>query len=145
MTLCTHVYIHEEIEPMLVFAKCRDLLGCEITHTAKFYFNEDGSWDASNDLGQGLPAWLIISFRPGAPLTTSAQAASHNEDCENDCDGKWHDQACWVDLSFDTTYSYGENGEGCGHLHARLLAELGAWIERTPSGSHRAGPFSGAQ
>ena len=148
MTLCTHVYIHEEIEPMLVFAKCRDLLGCDKTHTAKFdfRFGEGEEWTVLNEAGQGLPALLYLEFCPGQALRTPSESRAHGKYCEDGCDGSSHDPPCWIDVSFDTAYGYvDENGEGCGHLHVRLLAELGAWIERAPSGGRRSGTPSGAR
>lgn len=129
MTLNTGVYVRDRIDPMEVFAKCRDLLGATPKIEARFYFERDGGeWSVGNKSGQGLPALLDIEFRPGEPLRTEEQSAACDTYCDDDCDGKWHRPACWLSLSFDTTYSYTDEHGGCGHLHARLLADLGEWL-----------------
>jgi len=99
-------------------------------------------WWIWNAPGQGLCALLDMSYRPDAPYRSAEQAASHDEDICNlpsaswydeesgPCDGSGHSPACWLEISFDTTYGYkGDNGEGCGDLHARLVAELGQWLD----------------
>src|SRR5690606_25459508 len=89
------------------------------------------AWSIGNLPGQGLCALLDISYRPGAPLRTPEQAAEHDEDiCNLPCDGDRHPPACWLEISINTAYGYkGDNGEGCGDLHARLVAELGQWLD----------------
>lgn len=82
-----------------------------------------------NELGQGLPAWLMIGYRPGAPLRSAEQVAACDEDCDPDCDGSYHDRACWLDVDFDTAYGYDHDGMGCGDLHAALVARLGRWLD----------------
>ena len=59
----------------------------------------DDNDSIANDPGQGLCAWLIVYHR---------------------------DQ---VEVSLDTAYGYDADGEGCGDLHARLVAQLGHWLD----------------
>ncbi|TDD54563.1 hypothetical protein E1286_05060 [Nonomuraea terrae] len=153
MTLDTRVYVHDEIAYKDVWLKCNQLIGTK--ENTRFRDEQDktwrngesfvepgNAWSIGNLAGQGLCALLDISYRPGAPLRTAEQAAAHDEDICNlpesswydaesgPCDGSDHRPACWLEVSFDTTYGYkGDNGEGCGDLHARLVAELGQWLD----------------
>lgn len=153
MTLDTRIYVLDRVNPQDVFRFCRELLGATEKYTFtdeqdKTYrkgesFIEPGNpWTIGNDLGQGLPAWLLLNYRQDAPLRTAEQAAKHDEDCnlpENSiyveewgpCDGDHgYRRACWVTVSFDTAYGYSdERGYGCGDLHAEYVAKLGQWLD----------------
>lgn len=129
MTLCTHVYVRDQVEPAEVFAYCRDLLGATDEITTYKRVDTDGSWSMGNDLGQGLDALLWVDYRPDGPLRTPEQEQSHTKWCEEDCDGSRHEPACWLEVAFDTAYGYRKDGEGCGQLHARLVAKLGLWLD----------------
>jgi hypothetical protein len=152
MTLDTRFFILGEVDPQEVFLFCRDLIGATDRHTfsdeqdstwskGESFVEPTNSWTISNNPGQGLPAWLMLYYRPGAPLRTAEQAAEHDEDCnlpENSiyveewgpCDGKHHRRACWLTVSFDTAYGYrDERGYGCGDLHAEYVAKLGQWLD----------------
>jgi hypothetical protein len=142
VTLSTHVYVLDEIAAEEAFHFCRELLGCtpRISFTnqqellrygpdSERIVKPDGYWTICNDAGQGLPAWLLVNYRPGAPFRTQEQAAKHDEWCEPDCDGVYHPVACWLDIDFDTAYSYADEHGGCGDLHARLVARLGLWLD----------------
>lgn len=153
MTLDTRIFVLDKVDPHEVFRFCRDLLGATDQH--KFTDEQDSTWrkgesfvepanpwTISNNPGQGLPAWLMLYYRPGAPLRTPEQAAEHDEDCnlpENSiyvpewgpCDGEHHRRACWLTVSFDTAYSYeDERGYGCGDLHADYVSRLGQWLDK---------------
>ena len=93
-------------------------------------WKDPGARTIRNEIGQGLPAILDIDYRPGAMLRTAEQAAAHDEDCDDDCSGKYHSRACWADLDLDTTYGYRDaRGWGCGDLHAVLVGEIGNWLD----------------
>jgi hypothetical protein len=51
--------------------------------------------------GQGLDAWVIVYHRQGEP----------------------------VEVSIDTGYGYRGPDGGCRDLHARVVAELGQWLD----------------
>lgn len=135
MTLSTDVWIHDEIDVPSVFHKCRELLGAG----DDIKWKDSPGWGSDEDRrvlmnnpGQGLDAWLMVHFRPGKPLTTQEVSEQHTEDCEHwDDECHWyHPTACWCSVDFDTTYGYeGPDGEGCGALHAKLLARLGVWLD----------------
>ncbi|TQF04784.1 hypothetical protein E6W39_24350 [Kitasatospora acidiphila] len=144
MTLDTRIFVLDQIDPQEVFQHCRELLGCTDSHrwTDETWSANSGHWTLSNTPGQGLPAWLMLFYRPGTPLRTSEQAAEHDEgicnlpDCSwydeeaGACDGSDHLPACWLTVSFDTAYGYSdERGYGCGDLHAELVARLGQWLD----------------
>lgn len=152
MTLDSRIFVLDEVDPRDVFNFCRNLIGATDRHTftdeqdktwrkGESFVEPENPWTISNDPGQGLPAWLMLYYRPDAPLRTPEQAAEHDEDCnlpENavyvaewgPCGGKHHRRACWLTVSFDTAYSYtDERGYGCGDLHAEYIAKLGQWLD----------------
>jgi hypothetical protein len=155
MTLDTRVYVLNPINQREVFLKCCQLLGVTEQHrcedkqdacwnadTKEWEVQPGNSWIAQTVPDQGLPAWLMLHYRPDAPYRTAAEAAAHDDDIcnlpgtewydEDDgpCDGSWHWPACWLEISFDTAYSYRDGqGRGCGDFHASLVAELGQWLD----------------
>lgn len=142
MTLSTNVYALDPVDPRELFRFAQGLLtrydedrrapeqqqwSDEPRHAV---WGEPGTWTIANRIGQGLPAILDISYRPDGPLRTAEQAAAHDSDCDEDCDGNHYRRACWADLDLDTAYGYrGPDGMGCGDLHAALVAEIGAWLD----------------
>lgn len=148
MTLSTNIYVLDQVDPHEVFRFCQEMLGrhdedrrgpdqqrwsdeqTSIYRDGNWAVHPDSPWSISNDIGQGLPAILDIDYRPGAPLRTPEQAAAHDEDCDTDCSGTYHDRACWLDIDFDTAYGYrGPEGMGCADLHAAFIGELGRWLD----------------
>lgn len=140
MTLSTHVYLLSEANVHEVFHHCRKLLGCQPHHAftdaqerewenGESFPKPGGYWTLGNVPGQGLPAWLLVHYRLDAPLRSPEQAM-HYYWCERDCD-ETHESltACWLDIDFDTAYSYQDDEGGCGDLHARLVAQLGTWLD----------------
>lgn len=130
MTLDTRVYIHSPISYRDVFVKCNQLIGSHegIKFTDKEVKYPEGERRLLyNHPGQGLPALLDVSYRNDGPLYTGT---SHWDDCGDDCTYEPHFIPRWLEVSFDTAYGYiGENGERCGDLHARLVTELGVWLD----------------
>lgn len=140
MTLDTRVYVLDRIDQREVFLKCNQLIGAHegIESTDRLdgtwrdgeRITEPGNpWSIGNKIGQGLCALLDISYRPDAPLRTEGQHKEWCDPAEDECSGTYC-SPCWLEVSFDTAYGYrGDNGEGCGDLHARLVAELGQWLD----------------
>lgn len=129
MTLNTYVYISDEIDRHEVFKKCNELIGADDSVKWKeepINLGKNELW-LRNLPGQGLPAWLSIYSREEGEWHTTYQDAQNCEDyCDNDCDGEDHGPPCFIKVSFDTAYGYnGPRGQGCGWLHAQLLAQLG--------------------
>ncbi|MFD3520488.1 hypothetical protein [Streptomyces sp. NPDC058653] len=152
MTLDTRIFVLGKVEPHEVFRFCRDLLGAADRHAfsdrqdttwreGESFVEPGNPWTISNNPGQGLPAWLMLYYRPDEPLRTPEQAAEHDMDCNlpesgdyveewGPCDGERHRRACWLTVSFDTAYGYrDERGYGCGDLHAEYIAKLGQWLD----------------
>ena len=75
--------------------------------------------------GQGLAAWLCVHHADDGPLEiVSAEEAEEWDDeippCNKHC----------IRIDWDTGYAYrGRNGEGCGDLHARMVAAVGRWLD----------------
>lgn len=130
MTLDTRVFVHDRVDYREAWIKCNQLIGA--TEGTKFTdepvaSDPAGAWWIWNTPGQGLLALLDIRYRKDGPLRALPEA--HDEDCEPGCT-RDHRPACWLEASFDTPYGYrGPGGEGCGDLHARLVAELGQWLD----------------
>lgn len=153
MTLDTRVFVLDKVDPREVFDFCRDLLGAKDHHPftdkqdktwrkGESFVEPGNPWTIGNEPGIGLPAWLMLYYRPDAPLRTAEQAAEHDEDICNlpgvswydaesgPCNGEYHRRACWLTVSFDTAYGYHDDrGYGCGDLHAEYVAKLGQWLD----------------
>lgn len=140
MTLSTNVYILDPVSPHELFRYTQSLLtqyddqkrpfNRQACSDKPFSYGAPGTWQIANDLGQGLPGILDITYRPDGPLRTAEQSAAHDEDCDEGCSGEYHDRACWADLDLDTAYGYrDERGMGCGDLHAALVSQIGQWLD----------------
>jgi hypothetical protein len=122
MTLNTRVAIGAPTNVHEVFAYCRTLLG------ASDSIPIEKGWDYAkvnrtlrHPIGVGLDALLWLTYGADGPII-----GRHDED-EDGLPQGW----AAVEVSFDTAYGYrGENGEGCGKLHARLVRQLGEWLDR---------------
>lgn len=150
MTLNTEVVATTPCDPQELFHFCRSLLGATETHpyTDKprhEIWKEPGLHKIGNAIGIGLPALMWAIYRPGLePRRTPEESVAHDEGCDTDCDGKYHDPACWVEVHFDTAYGYrGDRGEGCGDLHAQLLFDLGQWFDERKIGWGWQNEFTG--
>lgn len=88
---------------------------------------EAGVSEIDHPCGVGLDAWLNLRYRKDGPLVEGNPCESW---CDEDCDKEGHVPDHHIRIDLDTTYSYmGPNGEGCGGLHARLIAEFGLWLD----------------
>lgn len=119
MTLDTRIYVQSEVDHRSLFLKCNQLL-----RAGENVRSSDDGACIMNEPEQGLDAWLMIHY--GSPLRATVE---HDDDCDPDCDYAGHVVPCWSEVSFDTAYSYSGPDGGCGNLHARLVAELGAWLD----------------
>lgn len=128
MTLDTRVYVQDRMDFRELFAKCNQLIGGHegIESTDKEVGGERWLYNRPD---QGLCALLDVRYQPDGPLTEPGQHDRYCDGYEDGC-GVPCGVPCWLEVSFDTTYGYrGDNGEGCGDLHARLVAELGQWLD----------------
>ena len=108
MTLSTNIYILDKINPLEVFLYCQSLLtpydadrrGPDrqawtddqdpTWQAGERVIEPDNAWTIGNEPHQDLPAWLLLHYRPNAPLRTPEQAAEHDKWCESDCDPDGH-------------------------------------------------------
>lgn len=136
MTLATNMYVHDEVDVHALFHELRRLLGATDEHPftdepSKLGPDRDGGgWTIGNRCGIGLPAWSMIHYRPGEPLRKTADECT--DYCWTDPDGEdehHHPPAMWCQVWMDTAYSYNGPEGGCGALHARLVFELGQWLD----------------
>lgn len=131
MTLATSFVIEQPTDPFGVFTFCRSLIGAGDFTTWKHDRPGQWKWQLNNqyrnDAGQGLCALLDVEYGPeGGPLLD-----------ERYLDEDWtvtevghHDPFGYVEVGFDTAYSYsGPGGLNCSELHAGLVARLGRWCE----------------
>lgn len=160
MTLNTEIYIHGEIGALDIFNfLVHQLLEFDTDHRdfaairTKAAQNQDGApsptWTMQTVIGQGLPAWTMVHYRPGGAYRTETEAAAHDTDICNVpeseffdaddpvCDGSHHDPACHLQIDMDTGYGFrGPNGMRCDHLHGVIIARLGVLLDE------RAAPWS---
>lgn len=139
MTLSTHVAIGPGIPAREVFTYCRALLNTpDSVPIEEGPSDEHPGWShragqrwLNHPCGVGLDAWLWLHYGPDGPMV--------HHPCE-ECGDPEHDE--WVagdptengqaaiDVDLDTAYGYrGPTGESCSALHARLVAQLGAWLD----------------
>jgi len=151
MTLNTSVAIHGPYNVQEIYAFCRTLLNTPedvepITGPKPGQergYRHGDRWIA-NPGGIGLDAWLWINYGADGPMVHR-----HDEWCATELGGKYDTtqeeidehaaevaknptENGWagIEVSFDTAYGYrNEHGEGCSELHARLIAELGNWLD----------------
>jgi hypothetical protein len=131
MTLDTTIYVHDEIDRWEVFSKCREMLGAtEVNpHEDGEGWRGDGSRCLENRLGQGLPAWLRITYRESAPLRPETTFCT---DCGEDdaCSTRCSQIATYLEVGFEMAYSYRDDeGRGPGDLHACYVVVLGQWLD----------------
>lgn len=139
MTLDTKVFVLDPIRPKGVFVRCNQLIGA--TERTRFHDEQcktwrngvgkpepGNAWAIGNHASQGLCALLDIYYRPDGPLRVADNSCEWY--CDPGCTSEHKNPACWLEVSFDTAYSYrDEQGRGCGDLHASLVAELGQWLD----------------
>jgi hypothetical protein len=140
MTLDSRIYIQGPVSHLAVFIKCNQLLGAHegvkcsdeldtiYSNVTKSYLPgpPNGRRTLMNEPSQGLNAWLMLHYRAEGPLQKAGDHARYCEDCE---EPEGCATPCWVEVSFDTSYGYkGPEGD-CGDLHARIIAELGHWLD----------------
>ena len=125
MTLDTRIYVHDRVPAQEVFGKLCELVtgpprpGTRVTSDER---------SVMNDPGQGFDAWIIIYRDIEGKAPHRAEPEGHDEECDEDC-SYGHPPACWLEASLDTAYGYhGADGD-CGSLHARLVRELGEWLD----------------
>jgi hypothetical protein len=122
MPVTTTVYIHDQVDYRIVFAKCVELTGAP----ARTKTSDDGGM-VSTGPDQGLCAWTWVEYgQGGPPLRTNP--APHNEHCAPGC-GYEHAPACWIEAVFDTVDGYRDDHGGAGTLHQRLVTGLGQWLD----------------
>lgn len=153
MTLSTNLYVLDKVDVSELFRFCQTLLTkyddrpepqtpeqqIWIDEERSSIWGDPGSRYIRNEIMQGLPAILDITYRADVPLTTPEQA----QQCTSDCDPPdkvldddeeryhYHPRACFADIDFDTAYGYRDRaGRGCGDLHALLVAEVGNWLDQ---------------
>lgn len=134
MTLDTRVYVQGRIDHKLLFVKCNQLIGAHEGVRFRDRQDEwpkngaDNPWTIGNEPEQGLCAWMMVEYRPGRPLIAEGEHWQYCDPETDECPAPCG-HPCWLEVSFDTAYSYSGPDGGCGDLHARIVAELGAWLD----------------
>lgn len=131
MTLDTRIFIRGEVDTPQLFGFCNSLISGGRTGI-RSCTEEDM---LSNEPCQGLDAWLML-HQAGWGHAWLVPEGGHYRYCSpedyEEGDGDPHDRCfpTFCEVSFDTAYSYqGPDGEGCGELHARLVTQLGQWLD----------------
>ena len=105
----------------------------------------DGRRRIANNLGQGLPGILKITYKADGPLRVDGEHGLYCDNDEEPCDGTngWC-HPCWAVISIDTAYGYQDAYGGCGHLHARMILLFGQWMEERGATWKWVNEFDGA-
>lgn len=143
MTLNTEIFLHGQVNIPEFFEFCQQsLLAFDgearsleaVVWSDKEGWRGDGTRCRANQLGQGLPAILDLTYRADGPLLTVEKSAEHDDWCneDGDCDGSGHAPPNWATVSLDTAYFYKDphRGWGCGDLHAALIRLFGAYLDK---------------
>lgn len=132
MTLSTYVYLQDPVPVDEVFEFCLELLGRPPlsppvrTKDEVWYPKDDPDVRCRmTEPGQGLPAWLMVKYREDGPLRAEPEPSPNEYGEEVD----YPEPAHWVEVNFDTSYSYSDEYGGCSTLHARLIVKLGQWLK----------------
>jgi len=138
MTLSTNIIAMDPIDPERAFMHMAKLLGA----------GEGYRWEVRDEflagnpaiiaeIGQGLPAWLIVSHNNGELLNLQDYYTSDRNDprlkvldADGESDFAFHPQG-YADIDIDTAYGYGRGEDigGCGDLHAWLVREYARWLD----------------
>jgi len=136
MTLSTNVYILDKVDPQEVFDYCNNhLLHAKNPKTSIL----DPKWEKDEDVtglenepGQGIPAWLITKFRKSGEMLYPKDLTQNEyfgEDEESAWGSRLYVPACYMDLDFDTSYSYRSALGDCNALHAFFILSLYNWLK----------------
>lgn len=115
MTLSTDLYIHDLINPELVYDKCMELMGEDPT-TAQVSRDPEG---ISNERGQDFDALLsIYHTADGRPIPVDPEAVRQPP-------------RHYVRVNWDTSYAGRSKLQGfnCDTLHAHYIVALGRWLD----------------
>ncbi|MFF4600595.1 hypothetical protein [Amycolatopsis sp. NPDC001319] len=132
MTLNTSIAIGKPYPVRQVFDFCRELLN---TPEGTPFSEEHSSWRKGvkqifNPCGIGLPAWLWIYYGADGPMVETPDDPSDEDEVEYIARTPTKNGWAAMEVTFDTAYGYrGPDGESCSQLHARLVAQLGKWLD----------------
>jgi hypothetical protein len=140
MTLSTDIYLTGPVDAHEVYDFCNKLMGVTDPQFSDGpdEYSSRGDWEIYNELGQGFPAILSVSYRPDGELATEDEWIEE-EDGYRYLDVK----ACTVKINFDTSYFYNDEFGGCSDLHARYIAMLSLWAEERGTALEWRNEYSG--
>lgn len=122
MPVTTSVYIHDQVDYRIVFAKCVELLGA----SARTRTRDDGDMIFTRT-DQGQLSWTWVEYGwDGPPLRAAADP--HSERCSPDC-AVQHATACWVQAVVDAEDGYRDEHGGPGALSHRFVTAMGQWLD----------------
>lgn len=135
MTLHTRVMVTTPgIDPKAAFIRMRQLIDAGEGYScfespqpeSEFDWERTANPGLHMNIGQGLPALMWVEWaKPGEHLG----GEGHDDYCEDDCAGEYHDPGGYVEIHYDTAYGYrADNNASCSDLHAYLTREIGAWL-----------------
>lgn len=119
MTLTSKIAVRDPVNPESLHAFATALLNPDRRPVRLTNERKRAYRTIANEPGQGLAARLFTHYGEDGPLPP------------RDDPGHWAwpaEPAC-VLLSFDTPYSYRENGATCNDLHAWIISEVGAYLD----------------
>jgi len=114
-----------------------------VVHHDAPLIESDGTVHLSTTMGQGIAGWTWCHYRPDGPLHMA-------DDWEDGCRSTVR---CTLTVSWDTGYSYHDEGGDCEALHHRALRLLQAslpqgvtmeWRDEFTGEMHTGAPLEGA-
>ena len=138
MTLSTLIAIGNPYPVREIFDFARSLIGTpEGTEvdTGPNRSETNGIRWIGNPCGIGLPAWLVVEYGIDGPFPLH----EHDRFCSVELGGEWNTTQESIDyhaadIAADPqengwAATVVDNGESCSNLHARLVFELGQWLD----------------
>lgn len=132
MTLNTRIVVHRPIAVYPLFQFCRDLLdtppGTPVV--------TDVPWRPrcgrlGNPGGIGLPAWLDVFYGADGPIIEPPGEGEDEDDIAYREASPAMNGWAAIQISFDTGYAYiGSTGGAASDLHAWLIEQVGAYLDR---------------
>jgi hypothetical protein len=136
MTLNTSIAIGKPYNVHEVYAYCRTLVNTpeHIKPNTGPDPEQQKHWPGqkyiANPGGIGLCAWLWINYGADGPMLQEPDDPNDQDEVDYLKNSPTSNGWAAIEVTFDTTYSYrSDSGEGCSQLHARLVAELGKWLD----------------
>jgi hypothetical protein len=123
MTLSTYMLVLDPTDVEALYAEANRLVAGD----AEVRVNR-APGEIHNAGGQGLPAWLEVTYGVDGPLDVELDPDEEEED--GTPYQRWP-QPHAIRIKWDTSYGYRDpNGRNCNDLHAAYIVAIGRWLDK---------------